>query len=322
MSGARFLDFAAAVADAKGNGFIHVPVFESEITNLTKKRGIMLQRIKTRRATGHPTRYFEQTARQATAAFADPHNLSATYGGPTRVEKAAFIKAVTSGIKFGHFDLEVADQQGDGLYLKYDDLNDMVLDVLTAQDSKLWTGSDTDLAAPTTNEYVGLFTQIKQTGKIADGVKISTAVRSEVARLAANTKYDVRPSVVVMNPLTKDMMEQEEEKDNNTRKIYEVEAVPGIKVEGIMTCMGVLPIVTDPFMALNTTEGKVEHRIAILTEDLITRFYVGSENVRVFEFGHQDESLATKYMALQYDTIVAKGENYAHTILTKEVATV
>lgn len=319
-----FVDFAN-VADAMGNGYIHVPVFEKEILNLTKKRGLMLQRIQTREATGQPTRYFEQTARQATAAFRNPTSLTSTDGGPTRVEKSAFIKAITSSIAFGHFNLEVNQQQGQYTQLKADDLNDMVLDVLTLQDSKLWTGAATDLTTNTNLEYVGLLNQITQTGTIGSTVKITTAIRSEVARLAARTTYDVRPSVIVVNPMTLDLIEQEEEADSNTRKIYEVEAIPGTKVQGIMTCMGILPIIADPFLPLvevaasGDDPATTTHRIAILSENLITRFYVGSPNVRVFEFGYNDYTLAKKYMALQYDTIVAKGAGYAHTILTKTV---
>ena len=316
-----FVSFAN-VADAMGNGFIHVPIFEKEILDLTHKRGLMLQRIQTREATGQPTRYFEKTQRQSTAAFKDPRNLNATEGGPVRVEKSAFIKAITSAIKFGHFDLEVNKQQGQFPQLKADDLNDMVNDVLTLQDSKLWTGAATDLTVSTNLEYVGLLNQITQTGTINAGVKITTAIRSEVARLAARTDYDVKPSVIVVNPMTLDLIEQEEAADNNTRKIYEVEAVPGIKVQGIMTCMGILPIIADPFLPLDTTttSGSTIHKIAILSENLLVRFYVGSPNVRVFEFGYSDYGLAKKYMALQYDTIVAKGAGYAHTILSKTVA--
>lgn len=320
MESGKFIDFATAVADSMGNGYIEVPIFEKEITNLTHKRGIMLQRIVARPATGHPTRYFEQIARQNVAAFRDPRNLDTAWGEPTRREKSAFIKAVTSGIKFSHFDMEVGAQQGQFPTLKSDDLTDMVNDVLTAQDSKLWTGADTDLTSPTSNEYVGLLTQIKQTATIADSTRMAVAIRTEFARLAANKEKNVTPSLIVMNPLTLDLMEQEEEKTENHVKFYEVEAVPGIKVRGIMTCMGVIPIVTDPFLPVTTATNVATHKIVILSENLLRRFYIGSDKVRVFEIGHQaDTSLAQKFMALQYDTIVAKGADYAHTILEKKV---
>jgi len=318
---AQFVDFAAAAAatDAMGNGFVHVHALEPEILDLTKKRGVMLQRIKTRKATGHPTRYLEVSAAQDTAAFKDPRNLATTYGGPTRIEKAAFVKAITNGINFGHFDMEVNNQQGIFTSLDSEDLDDMVGNVLRLQDAKLWTGSDTALANPTTNEYVGLLTQITQTATIASGTTITQAIRAEVARLDADTGHKVRPSIIVMNPLTQNIMEEEEIAADNTRKFYEVEVVAGIKVLGIMTCMGILPIIADPFLPVNTVETNKVHKIAILTEDLLTRYYVGSDIPRVFQMG-TDESLVKKYMALQYDCIVAKGASYAHTILTKNVA--
>lgn len=315
-----FLDFNAVV-DKMGAGFVHVPVFEKEILDLTHKRGLMLQRIQTREATGQPTRYLEKTARQHTAAFRNPSALDATEGAPTRVEKSAFIKAITSAVKFGHFDVELGQQQGQFNGLKADDLSDMVNDVLTLQDSKLWTGAATDLTVNSNLEYVGLLNQITQTGDIAANVDIATAVRAEVARLQAKTDYDVRPSVVVMNPMTANLFEEEEAKKDT--KVYEVEALAGIKVRGIMTCMGVLPVIADPFLPLDTTttSGSTIHKIAILSENLLYRFYVGSPNVRVFEFGMDAYSLNGKYMALQYDTIVAKGASYAHTILKKTVPT-
>lgn len=320
MSNAQFISFADAGVKT-GNGFIQVPVFEKEILDLVGKRGTMLSRIKTRKATGNPTRYFEKQPAEKTAAFQDPHNLKANKFNVKRVERSAFVKAITNEIEFTHFDREVGEQQGLYPGLTTEDVQDMVTDLLTLQDEKLWTGNDTSLSESTTNEYVGLLTQLTQTGAIADGVLMTDAIRTEIARLSARKDYDVRPSVIVVNPITYDLIEQEEQARPTNHKHYEVELTAGVKVIGVMTAMGILPIIADPYLPLDTTTtvGSTIHKIVILTESLITRYYVGSDKPRIFAFGIQDESLNEKYMALQYDCIVAKGAAYAHSILTKTI---
>lgn len=316
MSNAKFLSFADGFKS--GNGFIHLPIWEDVILDMVGKRGTMLSRIQTKKATGNPTRYVEKEKATKTATFQDPHALGKkTMFTPKRVDKSAFIKAITNEIEFSHFDREVGEQQNIFTGLTESDIRDMVSDLLTLQDAKLWTGNDTSLSTSSTNEYVGLLTQITQKAEIGKGVNILDAIRTEVARLASQTDYDVRPSVIVVNPLTLDLIEQEEQARPNAVKQYEVELTGGIKVKGVMTAMGVLPIITDPYLPLDSTK----HKIAVLSENLLVRYYVGSDKPRIFGFGIQDESLNQKYMALQYDCIVAKGANYAHTILTKDTAT-
>lgn len=323
---AQFMNFADTLTKT-GNGFIQVPIFEKEILDLVGKRGLLMQRITARKATGNPTRYFEKQPSEKKAAFQDPHALAANKFSANRVDKSAFVKAITNEIEFSHFDREVGNQQGIWTGLTTEDIQDMVKDLLTLQDEKIWTGNDTSLSASTTNEYVGLLTQLTQTGEIAEGVKICDAIRTEVARLSARTDYDVKPSVIVVNPLTYDLIEQEEQSRPTNHKHYTVEMTAGVKVLGVMTAQGVLPILPDPYLPIKvnmkadgtTPDGTKTHRIAILSENLITRYYVGSPVPRIFGFGIGDETLNEKYMALQYDCIVAKGAEYAHTILTKTV---
>ena len=58
---AKFLDIHAA-ADYMGPGAVEVPFYQTEITDLVRRRGMFGQRIKQVPATGHPSRYFEETA--------------------------------------------------------------------------------------------------------------------------------------------------------------------------------------------------------------------------------------------------------------------
>ena len=76
----QFMDLAAA-ADFLGPGAVEVNRYQSEITDLVRRRGIFGQRIKQVPATGHPSRFFEQTAinsPSAANAFVDPRSIVAT----------------------------------------------------------------------------------------------------------------------------------------------------------------------------------------------------------------------------------------------------
>ena len=91
---AMFTDIHGA-ADFIGPGAIEVPLYQTEITDLVQRRGIFGRRIKQVPATGHPSRYFEETAipaPSATAGFVDPRNIVAPLVSPTRLRglSAAF----------------------------------------------------------------------------------------------------------------------------------------------------------------------------------------------------------------------------------------
>ena len=58
---AQFIDLRAA-ADFLGPGAVEVSRYQTEITDIVRRRGVFGQRIKQLPATGHPSRFFEQTA--------------------------------------------------------------------------------------------------------------------------------------------------------------------------------------------------------------------------------------------------------------------
>ena len=58
---AQFLDLQAA-ADFLGPGAVEVDRYQTEIFDIVRRRGVFGQRIKQVPATGHPSRFFEQTA--------------------------------------------------------------------------------------------------------------------------------------------------------------------------------------------------------------------------------------------------------------------
>src|SRR6476659_2283098 len=99
---AQFMDLHAA-ADFLGPGALEVNRYQAEITDIVRRRGAFGQRIRQVPATGHPSRFFEQTAivaPSAANAFVDPRNIVATVGTTTRVERSVQLKALVSQIKY------------------------------------------------------------------------------------------------------------------------------------------------------------------------------------------------------------------------------
>src|SRR3954452_2851395 len=164
----QFVDLHAA-ADFMGPGAVEINRYQSEITDIVRRRGVFGQRIKQMPATGHPSRFFEQTAiasPSAANAFVDPRNIVATVNSPTRVERSVPLKALVSQINYNLFDLEVGSQQSQFAYLQAKDLADAVEGLLRTHDKALWNGTDTSMSAPTTTQYYGAAGQITDGGNI------------------------------------------------------------------------------------------------------------------------------------------------------------
>src|ERR1700728_2763386 len=163
---AKFTDINGA-ADFIGPGAIEVPLYQTEILDLVQRRGIFGQRIKQVPATGHPSRYFEETAIPAPSAssgFVDPRNIVAPTVSPTRVENSVPLKALVAQINYNLFDMELGQQQSQFAYLQAKDLADTVDGVLRTHDIALWNGTDTSLSSPTTAQYFGVIGQIAAGG--------------------------------------------------------------------------------------------------------------------------------------------------------------
>src|SRR5581483_5859191 len=125
---AQFLDLHAA-ADFVGPGAIEVSRYATEITDIVRRRGVFGQRMKQVPATGHPSRFFEETAiasPSASNAFVDPRNIAATAVSPTRAERSVPLKALVSQINYNLFDIEVGAQQSQFAFLQAKDLADAV----------------------------------------------------------------------------------------------------------------------------------------------------------------------------------------------------
>lgn len=304
----RFMDFAAAEADYIGTGALYVPVWERQILDRTKKRGTLLQRVQTKKATGHPTRYFEKVAHDSKHQFIDPRNIDHNLDTKVeRVSRSALIKAMVDGISFGLFDHEVTTQQGLFGDLQAQDLSEVITDMLDAQDKAVWTGEATSLMDDTHKDYCSILTQITNTGVIAPGTRLVKGIMDNVSELMSNTKYKATPTAVYMNPLTKAKLDSQELDDRDKVKTYDVEVVPGIKIDGIMTAAGILPLISDVYCP--------ENKIVITDESLLERQYVTSDVPRLFQLG-TEKDLASRYIAVLFDTFIVRGADYGHMVVT------
>src|SRR5947207_14349713 len=103
----RFVDLMAA-ADYLGPGAVEIDRYQTEIFDIVRRRGAFGQRIKQVPATGHPSRFFQETAiaaPTAAQAFVDPRNMVPATLQPTRVELSVPLKALVAKINYNLFDL-------------------------------------------------------------------------------------------------------------------------------------------------------------------------------------------------------------------------
>ena len=320
---AKALNLQAA-ADYLGNGAIETPDFEAEITDVVRRGTYALQRFPDVPATGHPHRYFEQTA-IAIAAAVDPRNIAATSSGPTRQERGAFIKAVAAQTNFGLFDKEVTEQQGRFAAVMAKDINDILVSVQKKSAQMIWNGSDTSMTIPTTPEYMGLLAQITQQATIALGSSIIDGIKTLVATMISNVNYDIMPSALYMNAILADLIDQEAKAAHLNLK--EVDVVAGIKVTALSTQAGLLPIIQDPYIPADATGqfgfaapgvGNSNYFCVVVMESMIERPVISGSshnpNPRLFQLGLIG-NLSGQFVGLKFDTVIAKGPSYAHAVV-------
>jgi len=314
MSDARFIDYLGAAADFFGPGSLEVPQYQSEITDLVRRRGAFGQRIRKVPATGHPSRYFEQT-RIVKGGFQDPRNLKHEPGNdPTRRERVLHLKSIYAPINFGLFDVELTRQQSTQFsMLVAKDLNDAIEGCLYVSDQALWNGSDTDLAVPSTSEYVGLITQINRTATIASTASIVDGLKAEIADMMADENFNVRPTAIYLNPIACDLIDQEERLNHRQQPQAPNEVIAGLRVPGLATTAGILPLIPDWSLkngasgASSTESGKTDYKAMIVTESLIEYHYLTTPDPRVFQLGLEG-NLQTRYAVVLFGAPVAKGK--------------
>lgn len=314
----------SAAADFLGNGAIEVNMYEKEILDVIRRTSVALQRVPQVPATGHPHRYFEQTAIGAAAAI-DPRAISPTPTGPTRVERSAPIKAVVNQTNIGLFDREITEQQGQFAYVVAKDINDIIAAIEVKRAQMLWAGTDTSLTSPTTLEWMGALRQITQQATIAPGASIIDGLKAMVAAMVANVTFVVRPTAFYMNPILADYIDQEAKATQVN--MDKVEVVAGQVVKGISTQAGVLPIIGDAFMPTDSgavygfgapPAGNKNYYVAILMETEIEIPVVSGAQFaprpRLFQLGLTN-NLSGQFVGVKFDSLIVKGPSYAHAVV-------
>lgn len=314
---ANFTEIHAA-ADFLGPGAVEVPMYQTEITDLVRRRGIFGQRIKQVPATGHPSRFFEETAipsPSAATGFVDPRNIVAPLVTPTRVERSVPLKALVAQINYNLFDMELGQQQSQFAYLQAKDLTDTVDGVLRTHDVALWNGNDTSLSTPTTAQYFGAAGQIAAGGNtlnIGTTESIIDGLKTTVAQMLSNSSFGVRPTAIYANPVLLDLLDREAKSEFNT-VLNTREIAAGISVKTLSTQAGDLPLIPEWTLSYTGTPGSGSAVLPayVVTEDMIEYHWLSDPNPRIFQLGVPG-SLASQYVVVKFGGLVVKGSNYAH----------
>lgn len=314
---AQFLDLHAA-ADFLGPGAVEVNRYQTEITDIVRRRGVFGQRIRQVPATGHPSRFFEQTAIASPSAaqgFVDPRNIVATVGSPTRVERSVPLKALVSQINYNLFDIEVGAQQSQFAFLQAKDLADAVEGLMRTHDVALWNGNDTSLSTPTTSQYFGAIGQIAGGGNtytVHVGDSIVDELKGVIAQMVANSSYEVRPTAIYANPVLLDLIDRELKAAYNV-VLSTTEVAGGLRVKALSTQAGELPLIPEWSIGYTGTPGSGTAVLPcyIVSEDMVEYHWLTDANPRVFQLGLPG-SLSSQMVVVKFGAVIVKGASYAH----------
>jgi hypothetical protein len=313
---ANFLDIHSA-ADFIGPGALELPMYQTEITDIVRRRGLFGQRIKQVPATGHPSRFFEEIGIPAPSAsgFVDPRNIVAPVVSPTRVERSVPLKALVAQLNYNLFDIELGTQQKQFAYLQAKDLVDTIDGVMRTHDVALWNGADTSLSTPTSTQYYGASAQIAAGGNtttIGTSQSIVDGLKSAVAQMVASSGYAVRPTAIYANPVLLDLIDREMKSEFNV-VLNTKEIGAGFTVKTLSTQAGDLPLIPEWALSYSGTPGSGSAVLPayIVSEDLIEYHWLSDPSPRVFQLGVPG-SLASQYVVVKFGGVVVKGASYAH----------
>lgn len=315
----------ASIADINTGHYLVFPEVDPIIKDILSRETLIRSRIKAKPEGMETFRWVEQTAIARNAAFSDPRNIAPTApNSPTRVEKLAKLKCITSRITYGMFDSALT-RNGTFGYILEQDMRDAISDCLGVSNTAIYTGNDTSYGTPTTSQYFGIMSAITNTSTF-DGTKnIADQINTQIAKML-NKKFGAAkayPTAIYMNPMTADLMaKQEAAKENNVR-LFTNTVIPGNSVPMIQTMVGALPIIVDPEITLNangTDATKSDHKILLLNENLIVRHYFVDGNISygdpvVFKLGRV-ASLVDDYVIFMADNVVVEYPDVAHCIAT------
>lgn len=312
-----------AAADFMGPGTIEINRYQTEIVDMVRRRFPFGQRINNVPATGQPSRYFEQILIPS-AAFSDPRSLAVTPSQPQRVERPLMLKALTAGINYGIFDVEVNQQQGVFTSLEAKDLTDTVDAVLKLHDQNLWQGNDTSTVFSTSLQYYGISGQIfnAATGTVIPGNGILAigatgslvdSMKSLAAKMTSRQDFEASPTALYANSTTLDLFDKEAKAIQLT--FNEVEVIPGVIVQAIPTQAGLVPLIQDASITnVPGAGGTTAYTCLLLNEKMAEYHYLTDPLPRVFQLGLL-ANLAAQYVVVKFGAPVLKGAPYVSAAL-------
>ena len=269
-----------------------IRLYQTEICDIVRRRGAFGQRIKQVPATGHPSRFFEETAIVApTAARPSSTRANRGDGGLAHARGASVpLKALVSQINYNLFDMEVGPAEtvrlpaGQGPGRRGER-------VMRTHDVALWNGNDTSLSAPATPQYYGAAGQIAAGGNVATittAQSIVDGLKSTVAAMVANGSFEVRPTAIYANPVLLDLIDREMKPEFNV-VLSTTEMAGGLTVKTLSTQAGDLPLIPEWALSYTGTPGSGYAVLPayIVTEELIEYHWLTDANPRVFRLGRR-----------------------------------
>lgn len=324
ISKANFAD----VMDINSGHALVFPEIDPVVKDILSRETQMRSRIQTKPEGMETFRWVEQTGIARNAAFSDPRSIApAQTNSPTRVEKLAKLKCITSRITYGFFDSALT-RNGTFSQILEQDMRDAVSDCLGTSNAAIYNGTDTSYGTPTTNQYFGIMTAITNTATFNTTDSITDQIGSQIAKML-NKKYGMAksvPTAIYMNPLTADLMNKQEQAKDTNMRLFTNTIMPGAIVPMIQTMVGPLPVIVDPEITLvanGTDPTKYDHKILIVNENQITRHYFVDGNRSygdpvVFKLG-LTQTLADDYVIFMADNVVVNYPSVAHCIATYTV---
>lgn len=315
-------DLAAALTYTTEPGGMRVDdLFQREILDIQRRRGVFGQRLTNLPATGQPSRYIQQTALPGNQEFVSPTNLvPAATGTPNREEKALYLKALVGQMDNSLFNTEVTNQQGVFTPLQAKDFNDGIDALLKKHDKALWQGTSTGPTDSAGLEYSGFFKQLTAasnpfTVNVSAGVSIVEKFNLVVAQIMSQESVDVVPTAAYCHPMAIEALQREV--SGKASFFNQVEIRPGYRVNAIATMAGDIPLIADPLIGKTDINGDGttdSYPIAIVTESMLEFHYLTDPNVRIFELGLA-AGLARRRVMVKFGGFLVKAPNLAHGLL-------
>jgi hypothetical protein len=148
---------------------------------------------------------------------------------------------------------------------------------------------------------------------VATDDSIVDTLKSTIAKMVANSSFEVRPTAIYANPVLLDLIDREMKTAFNV-VLNTVEITGGMRVKALSTQAGDLPLIPEWAISYTGTPGSGTAVLPayIVSEDMVEYHWLTDPNPRVFQLGTPG-SLASQNVVVKFGGLVVKGASYAHT---------